>query len=426
VTSKVIPRSSHWRRLMAVVIPLSVASALSVGVVWAQRAPNSHPVAITGTASVVSPSPSSSTVPTISTTSPPATAASTSVPQHVSPSLPVATAPVGHAAVVLPASTTKPSAVVSTPPAAGHVITTTGLWLMARDGSDLRRLLAYQPEAAAWSPDDSHIAVGRNGGIDLLSVADGTATRLVAFGGPVLIASLAWSPNGQLIAANVVHNSQTMGPTGGLSELVVVNAATGTTTSFGNTVGGAHPTWSASGCLGWPFRTVSIWCPGRPLLSVPPFPGSQELAWSPDGTRYAIVSSDDAAPGAIRTYAADGSGQVDLGDSRAINLQWAGDGRSIVFQSLNDKNGELWAQPVGGGPARLIAPGGFPVAVNGVDDGLILEIGHIIGRNAIVSSRVSDPTQKLLATVSADGGSVNQLTWARDGKWLLASTSPSA
>ncbi len=425
MTSKMIPRTPRGR-LIAVVVPLSLVSALSVGVVWAQRAPDSHPVAITGTASVLSPSTSSSTVPPVSTTSPPTTAVSTSVPQHVSPSLPPATAPAGHSAVVSPASATKPPAVASTPAAGGHVITATGLWLMARDGSGLRRLLADQPEATAWSPDDSHIAVGHNGGIDLLSVADGTSTRLVGFGAPVLIASLGWSPNGQLIAADVIHNPQTIGPTGGLSELVVVNVITATTTSFGNTVGGARPKWSANGCLGWPFRTVSIWCPGRPLLSLPPFPGSQELIWSPDGTRYAIVSSDDATPGAIDTYAADGSGPVDLGNSRAINLQWAGDGRSIVFQTLNDKNGELWAQPVGGGPARLVTPGGFPVAVNGVDDGLMLEVGHSIGRNAIVSSRVSDPTQKLLATMSADGGTVYQLTWARDGKWLLAGTTPTA
>lgn len=276
----------------------------------------------------------------------------------------------------------------------------------------------------SWSPDDRRIALGGSGGIDILSVADGTTSRLVSFAGPSLVASVAWSPDGRLIAANVVHDPRVIG--GSRGELVIVDVIGRTTMSLGSNIGGAHPIWSVKGCLGWPYATVEIWCPGRPLLSLPPFPGSSELVWSPDGARYAINSSEDAAPGAIRTYAADGTGQVDLGNRRAFNMQWGGDGRNILFQRLDDKFGEVWVEPVGGGPAAELLSGGFPFAVNGIDDGVVFDTGHALGHNTIWSMSVSNRAQHELASVSAAGGSVDRLTWARDGSWLLVDTVPPA
>ena len=193
-------------------------------------------------------------------------------------------APATAARVPVPAASSLHPAGTASPPvlSGGHTITTPGLWLVARDGSGLRRLLADRPDAEAWSPDDSHVALGRNGGVDILAVADASVTHLVSFGGPARVVSLAWSPSGLLLAANVMHNPYALASQGGPSnELVMVDTVKATSTSLGRIVGGAHASWSDTGCLGWAYSTVDIWCPGGQLAALAPMPGSDQFAWGP-------------------------------------------------------------------------------------------------------------------------------------------------
>jgi hypothetical protein len=356
----------------------------------------------------------------------------TAAPTTATPAAPVSvnapgTAPGAHASPrprpsVHPSGIAVPTIVAAT----GRTIAGPGLWLMARDGSGLRRLLTARPDSSAWSPDDNRIAVARNGGIDIIGVTDGTTSHLVSFAGPTLIASLAWSLDERLIAANVMHNPYSTAAQGGpSSELMVVDALTGAATSLGhNVAAAAHPSWSAKGCLGWVSSTVDIWCPGHPLLTLPPMPGSDVFIWSPDGSRYAATSSNNATPGAIHTYAADGSGEADLANRGVYPMAWVGDGRSIVFQSTQDPTGHLWVQPVAGGPASVLTPTGGIVAVNGVDDGIIVSIGATSGHADLVSLRVSDPTQHPLVAIGPGSGGINALNWTRDGRWLLAYSTP--
>ena len=293
---------------------------------------------------------------------------------------------------------------------------------MARDGSGLRRVSADEPAAVAWSPDDRHLVVGHlapglyggdpvdPGSLDIVDVADGSSRRLSVFANPISWLTLSWSPDGQRIAASVSWTDATSFTT----HVLVIDAATGTATTLGP---GSSASWSPTGCLGWVYTTVEIWCPGGPVASRPPLVGSSNFVWSPAGDRYAVTSSDDATPGAILTYAADGTGRVDLGDLDTQALAWVGDGRSILFQTHRDLG--LLRQPVGGGPAQVLAdPSAF--AVNGVDDAIIIGTGREVGPRAIVSITVSDPTPHQLASVASPGDLVGTLTWTRDGRWVIA------
>jgi hypothetical protein len=293
---------------------------------------------------------------------------------------------------------------------------------MARDGSGLRRVVADEPFAVAWSPDDRHLVVGHlapglyggdpvnPGSLDIIDVADGSSRRLLAFANPITWLSLSWSPDGRRIAASV-HWQDAGGFT---SQVLVVDAAAGTATALGQ---GSAASWSTMGCLGWVFMTVEIWCPGQPVSTLPPVVGSSNFAWSPASDRYAVPSSDDATPGSVLTYTADGTGRVDLGNLDTQALAWVGDGRTILFRTHRDPG--LWGQPVGGGPAiQLLDPSAF--AVNGVDGGIIVGTGRETGPRAIVSFTVSDPTSHQLATVASAGDLVGTLTWTRDGRWLIA------
>jgi len=366
-------------------------------------------------------------------------------------------APTTTARVPVPAASSLHPAGAAPPPVVtgGHTITTPGLWLVARDGSGLRRLLTdngvavtvgqvitltditagllvFTPAAdanglsyASFTFQVQDNGGTANGGVDILALADGSVTHLVSFGGADRVVSLAWSPSGLLLAANVMHNPYALASQGGPSnELFMVDAVKATSTSLGRIVGGAHPSWSGRGCLGWAYSTVDIWCPGGQLAALAPMPGSDQFAWAPDGARYAITSSDDAAPGAIRTYAADGTGKIDLANSGVYPMAWVGDGRSIVFETTHDPSSRLWVQPVAGGAASVLTNMSGPYVVNGVDDGVIIAIGRTPGPPGIVSLSVSDPTRHQLVAVGAGSGGVGALTWTRDGRWLLADAIP--
>jgi hypothetical protein len=95
-----------------------------------------------------------------------------------------------------------------------------------------------------------------------------------------------------------------------------------------------------------------------------------------------------------------------------------------VFETTHDPSSRLWIQPVGGGPASVLASLSGPYVVNGVDDGVIIAVGRTPGPPSIVSLSVSDPTRHLLVAVGGGSGGIGALTWARDGHWLLADSMP--
>jgi hypothetical protein len=86
----------------------------------------------------------------------------------------------------------------------------------------------------------------------------------------------------------------------------------------------------------------------------------------------------------------------------------------------------LWAQSTSGGPATALAGTGGIFVVNGVDDGIVMSVGATSGHRALALLRVSDPTQHVLVTIGPATGGVSALSWARDGRWLLAFATPPA
>jgi Tol biopolymer transport system component len=205
-----------------------------------------------------------------------------------------------------------------------------GIYLMDRDGSDLRRLVDLPRDrnsgmafsaALDWSPDGTRIAYtypyGASGGVAshlyVVDTDDGRVANLMADDPARWVTrTVAWSPDGSMIA--FARTERGMLPRA--SRLFVMNA-------------------DGSG--------------ERELTTGPePYPQVHGLAWSPDGKSIAFVqdmgSESQAAPerGVLRVVNADGSGlRTLLGPwqnqgccswlSTDEPLAWSPDGTSIAM-----------------------------------------------------------------------------------------------
>jgi Tol biopolymer transport system component/imidazolonepropionase-like amidohydrolase len=169
--------------------------------------------------------------------------------------------------------------------------------------------LAVQPLAASWSPDGKRIAfLGANGmwavaELDTVEVATGKVTRLQ----PTLPqpGEPTWSPDGKLLALPMAATFSASFREG-TNQVWVVDANTPD----------AAPKWYA------PIPGLSIDTRG----AVGP-------VWSPDGTKMAAVYE-----GELRVWPVSPAGQP-LGPPRSLTTQiahapsWAGDSRTLLFQS---------------------------------------------------------------------------------------------
>ena len=159
-------------------------------------------------------------------------------------------------------------------------------YIMDADGSNAA-VRAYGFSHPSWSPDGRRLAVAGFDGVYTLSVAqDGTAPNRVAENAW----DPAWSPDGTKIAF-VQYNDA--------DALRVMNAdGSGVTTVVPGgegTVG--HPTWSPDGarlaftkCLSI-CKVFTVSASGTDLLQLTAV-DSWDAAWSPDGLRIAIVTSE--------------------------------------------------------------------------------------------------------------------------------------
>lgn len=221
------------------------------------------------------------------------------------------------------------------------------LYSVAPDGSGLQQLIApagiQQP---ALSPDGTRIASGNGyGGIGILN-SDGTQVQLThpptactAPGGekvPYVDTSPSWSPDGTAIVFTRT------GCAGFDSELYTVTVASGQVARIG--IAGDHaawgpskiayiangvwtanpdgtnptevassgrdPAWSPDGRLAYLTNSNTVVVDSTPVQL--PFTDVTSLAWSPDGTRFAVTASTPTDPFDVYTVNTDGSNPVQV------------------------------------------------------------------------------------------------------------------
>ena len=227
-----------------------------------------------------------------------------------------------------------------------------GLYVIKRDGTGLRRLVARFVTSPTWSPDGRQIAFWTSSGLAVISTAAGRVRRLTRGEdeNPV------WSPTENRIAF--------MRWQGDRFAIATVNAD-------GTQVGvltpasyNAHnPTWSPDGrrlAFNGNFGDIGDWDiyamngDGSALtnLTQTDAPSEEHPQWSPNAQWIAFASTNPRRYDPdIHTIRSNGSRHRNLTRSprsRDVDVSWSPDGKSLVFSSLADGNGDIYVMSVSG------------------------------------------------------------------------------
>ncbi len=234
-----------------------------------------------------------------------------------------------------------------------------------------------QEFSPAISPNGERIAYTWDGNKDnydiyVKDVSRGTVTRLTKDPGPDL--NPTWSPDGSKLAflriagdrAHVlVHDLAT-----GEEKLVTeTQSPLSTWLADSNPYFGCHgPAWSPDGerivvadqqaaGRGFGLTSVSVITGARSQLTTPPGVERDTCPrFSPDGRSIAFVRYLSHGISEVHIMNADGSGQKQLtGDRRTIRgVDWAADGREVLFSSLRQGSFQLRAIDRTGGESHLV------------------------------------------------------------------------
>jgi Tol biopolymer transport system component len=204
------------------------------------------------------------------------------------------------------------------------------IWLIAPDGSNLRRI--GEPGAfPAWSPDSSEIAymvlTGGHWLIRILSLASGSTRDLV------LGQNFRWSPHGTRIAYEKV---------GGGSCKIQVRIVTLQTGTDRAVACGSQPTWSPDGkriaLVRYDDHTTSLWIVssrgGTPRrLATARGGGAEAAVWSPNSRWIAFRQATRYCASTLALVRLDGSRPRRLASHTRIvvPLAVAGTGRKILY-----------------------------------------------------------------------------------------------
>lgn len=201
---------------------------------------------------------------------------------------------------------------------------TPAIFTAKADGSGERKIVDGRD--AAWSADGGKLAFVRLNAVDgkpalVTANADGSAEAVVTLSTGDLLASPAWSPNGEKLA-------YAANDTGNL-DIYLINADGTNPVRLTNTLG-----------------------------------DDRDPAWSPDGTQL-VFASDVTGRKSLQivsvTFQATGeAGQVvRLTESQGQNFDpmWSPDGRSILFASTRDRSADVYIMRADGSDERLLTVG---------------------------------------------------------------------
>jgi Tol biopolymer transport system component len=189
-----------------------------------------------------------------------------------------------------------------------------GLYTMLPDGSGLREHYSvtgggYTTFNMAWSPDRKRIALVKptDGSVHVLDPSSGDARQIAAPTSLLFRPTLRWHPDNRRVA---------LLSCGGACGIRLVDVATG-----------------QSEDTGWNYGS---------------------LDWSRDGGFIAFVLRDLSNVDQVNVMRPDGSGRRTLTDGAesTFHTRWSPDGSTLLFRTRQS----LWAVPVQGAVARMIAP----------------------------------------------------------------------
>jgi WD40 repeat protein len=245
---------------------------------------------------------------------------------------------------------------------------TASLWTAA--GRQVATLTGHTGlvHCAAWSPDSQLLATASQDGSVRLWDRTGRLVRSLPGASPVF--SLAWSPDGSVLAAGAI--------------------------AFTGQLPGVITVWQRDGTK---IRTLGTSFTGGKFLN---------LAWSPDGRLLTAGASD------YIDWGADGSQMAILrqGGTPAWAMAWSADGTTLA---LGDENGTLAIVDTRG---TTVGSAQFQSDVNALsyvpdDSGLIVGLN---GRIQFVHPL--DPQNPAHAIWSADTADDGHVAWSPDGRRL--------
>jgi WD40 repeat protein len=226
----------------------------------------------------------------------------------------------------------------------------------------------------AWSPDGNYLACGWSQGISLVEGGTGKVVRTIAEGLPWdTRMSLSWSPEGTTLAVGL----------GRRAEIAIVDRDSG------------ERRQALPGSLQY---TTNFGSPS---------------AWSPDGSRIALVMEDDAKAYGVWDVASGKQSLPITVSTRCVHAAWSPDGATLAFSESPDGSIHLANTSTGKEIRSLLAP--KPALVRQLawsPDSKWLAAG---GRDHLVQIWNTD-TGQLVRELTGHHSSIVSLAWSPDGK----------